>query len=234
MRQPEGFEQNGSGWVWHLLKSLYGLKQSPHVWHQKLNSVLESMGFSRILCEHSIWIYHRGVCVIIPVFIDDVTFAVKSKSEIQKVKDELSTHFKLHDLGPASWLLGVKIECDCRNHTLHLSQCQYILDLLQWFDLTDINPVGTPLDPSIQLSTSMAPQTPEEIAEMQGVPYINAVGALNYLAIATCPDISYTVGVLACFTNNPGMQHWKAVKHLFRYLKGTLDYKLTYSPSPST
>ena len=80
----------------------------------------------------------------------------------------------------------------------------------------------------------MASQTPEEIAEMQGVPYINAVGALNYLAIATRPDISYTVGVLACFTNNPGMQHWKAVKHLFRYLKGTLDYKLTYSPSPST
>jgi hypothetical protein len=235
MRQPEGFERNGSGWVWRLLKSLYGLKQSPRVWHQKLNSVLESMGFTRILCEHSIWIYHRGdVRVIIPVFIDDMTFASKSKSEIQKVKDELSTHFKLHDLGPASWLLGVKIERDRRNRTLHLSQRQYILDLLQRFDLTDINPVGTPLDPSIRLSTSMAPQTPEEIAEMEGVPYINAVGALNYLAIATRPDISYTVGVLARFTNNPGMQHWKAVKHLFRYLKGTLDYKLTYSPSPST
>ena len=29
------------------------------------------------------------------------------------------------------------------------------------------------------------------------------------------------------------MQHWKAVKHLFRYLRGTLDLKLTYRPTPS-
>ena len=28
--------------------------------------------------------------------------------------------------------------------------------------------------------------------------------------------------------------NWKAVKHIFRYLKGTLDYKLTYTPDPNT
>ena len=36
------------------------------------------------------------------------------------------------------------------------------------------------------------------------------------------------------FNTNPGRAHWAAVKHLFRYLKGTMDYRLTYSPDSST
>ena len=66
---------------------------------------------------------------------------------------------------------------------------------------------------------------------MKDKPYINAVGALQYLAVATRPDIAYSVGVLCRFNSNPGVQHWKAVKHLFRYLKSTLDLKLTYAPT---
>src|SRR5882762_11932285 len=37
---------------------------------------------------------------------------------------------------------------------------------------------------------------------------------------------------LCRFNSNPGMEHWKAVKHLMHYIKGTVDMKLTYSPSP--
>ena len=69
---------------------------------------------------------------------------------------------------------------------------------------------------------------------MAPVPYINIVSALIYLAISTRPDIAYAVGVLYRFSANPGPGHWKAVKHLFRYLKGTMDYKLTYSPDTTS
>ena len=69
---------------------------------------------------------------------------------------------------------------------------------------------------------------------MKDKPYIHAVGSIMYLAISTCPDIAYAVGVLARFNSNPGIPLWKAVKHVFRYLKGTLDYKLTYGPISTT
>ena len=69
---------------------------------------------------------------------------------------------------------------------------------------------------------------------MATVPYINAVGALMYLAVCTRPDIAYTVSSLARFNSNPGPKHWQAVKHLFRYLKGTVDLKLTFAPDPTS
>ena len=46
--------------------------------------------------------------------------------------------------------------------------------------------------------------------------------------------IAYTVSQLGQFNANPGPEHWKAVKHLFRYLKATVDFKLTYAPNPSS
>src|ERR1700753_4170056 len=46
--------------------------------------------------------------------------------------------------------------------------------------------------------------------------------------------LAYTVGVLARFSANPGMQHWKAVKHLLRYLKRTIAFRLEYGPDPSS
>ena len=144
---------------------------------------------------------------------------------------ELSSHFKLRDLGPTSFLLGIGIICNPEKHQISLSQCQYIFDALERFNMSDCNPIGTPMDPGAHLLSSMSPQSPEEQKVMDKISYLSAVGTLQYLATSTHPDISFTVGVLACFNSNSGIQHWNAVKHLFCYLKGTLDYKLVYGPT---
>jgi hypothetical protein len=90
------------------------------------------------------------------------------------------------------------------------------------------------MTPGLNMSSAMGPSTPEEIAEIKSVPYLNAVGALNYLAIATHPDIAYAVGCLMRFNSNPGPIHWAALKHLLRYLKGTIDLALMFAPDNAT
>ena len=69
---------------------------------------------------------------------------------------------------------------------------------------------------------------------MHLVNYDATIGSLQYLSCTTRPDTAYSVEQLASFTTNPGIAHWTAVKHLFRYIKGTIDYGITYSPDKST
>ena len=52
-----------------------------------------------------------------------------------------------------------------------------------------------------------------------------------YAQVCTHPDIAFVVGVLGRYLSNPGLQHWKAVKRVMRYLKRTKGYMLTYQKS---
>jgi hypothetical protein len=93
--------------------------------------------------------------------------------------------------------------------------------------------VSAVLNPGTCLNASLAPNTPAEVAFMRTVDYIGAVGALMYLAIVTCADIAYAVGVICRFMANPGPEHWKAAKHLLRYVAGTINFCLLYKLDPN-
>ena len=235
MQQPEGFESRfGHGTVLQLRRALYGLKQAGHQWHKKLDEVLTASEFKLVRCDNSIWVYQRNSTrIIVPVYVDDMTIVCKSRSEYAAVVSELKQHFKLKELGETSSLLGVYIERDRSNRRLCISQQHYLEDVLERFKLGNMHPVSTPLDPGLRLSKDQAPQTDSERSEMSRVPYSQLVGALMYLAIATRPDIAHSVGVLARFSSNPGLAHWKALKHLCRYLHGTKGAKLCYQPDSS-
>ena len=231
---PEGFPQGPKDSVLKLLKNIYGLKQGNRSWYQLLDKLLIELEFKKVRCDHSVWVYEKdGIKVIVPVYVDDLTIVSNSKAAIKSFISELKKHLKLRELGPVEHLLGVKISRDRPNRTLRLSQKQYVIDLLARYGFSDCSPISTPMDPGVRLSKDMCPKTPEEVEEMRTVPYAHAVGSLGYLAISTRPDISYAVSTLGKFNSNPGIKHWQAVKHLFRYIKGTMDYELTYSPTSS-
>ena len=216
MAQPVGFVQHGSEYVCKLSKSIYGLKQSPRLWSEKLGAAMKELGFTKGYSDPSLYIHDKdNIKVIVPVFVDDITLASASNEALDKFVVELTTYFKLRDLGPTSLFLGVEIKRNRAEHTIYLSQCQYILQKLDEFSMTDSKPVGTPMDPGFKLSNEQCPRTSEDKAEMKNIPYINAVRSILYLALLTRPDIPYTASILARFNSNPGMIHWRAVKHLF-------------------
>ena len=61
------------------------------------------------------------------------------------------------------------------------------------------------------------------------VPYLNAIGALLYLANCTHSNIALSINLLARYSSAPTRRHWSGIKHILRYLCGTTDMGLFYS-----
>ncbi len=84
------------------------------------------------------------------------------------------------------------------------------------------------MDPNVRLTSAQSPKSTEDFARMRNIPYHEAVGSLMYASLGTRPDITYAVQTLSRFSTNPGIEHWEAVKRVFRYLKGTKEMWLSY------
>ncbi|GJT29247.1 zinc finger, CCHC-type containing protein [Tanacetum coccineum] len=85
------------------------------------------------------------------------------------------------------------------------------------------------------VSTSMdsveklKPNTCKPVDQLE---YSIAIGFLMYAMTSTRPDIAYVVARLSRFTSNPSRQHWKAITRVFKYLRGTMNYGLSYVGYP--
>ena len=96
--------------VCKLNKSLYGLKQAPLCWNEKIGSVLISLGFSRNESDHGL--YSRGSghdLILLALYVDDLLIAGANPAQVDTVKGKLASVFKMKDLGPASYFLGMRI-----------------------------------------------------------------------------------------------------------------------------
>ena len=90
------------------------------------------------------------------------------------------------------------------------------------------------MDIQVCLTSKQSPKDTAKFAIMHDVPYRKAVGALNWAALATCPNIAFTVAMVACFAANPGPAHWDAVKCIYRYLASMCDLWLSYGETKRT
>jgi hypothetical protein len=88
--------------------------------------------------------------------------------------------------------------------------------------MTDCPPSRTPVDVGTKLST-----------DGDHVSYRSLTGALQY-ATLTRPEISYSVQQACLYMHDPRVPHLSHVKHILRYLKGTLDHGIHVNYSSPT
>ena len=229
MSQPEGFvDKDKEHLVCKLKKSLYGLKQSPRCWNSALDKYLKEIGFIQAESDPCIYRASSGKPFFLGVYVDDIVMASESCARLEEVKSSLAKKFDIKDLGRLHHFLGMKVIQDEATGNVWVGQQTYTNDLLQKFGMEAAKPVATPVDTSTKLVK--ATENDESTDQQE---YQSAVGSLLYLAMATRPDIAFAVSSVAKFSAHPSKLHWTAVKRILRYLKGTADYGLAFTPCSS-
>lgn len=188
-----------------LQKCLYGLKQSPRVWNTEINTFLLSLGLTSSPADPCIYSgIVFGSKVYLGLYVDDLVIACKSLDVLAKLKKSLNTQFTITDLGEMKYCLGFEITRHRSDRSIVMHQQSYIHQILHRANMTTCKPARSPLDASVKLSKLHCPQSPEEKAHMQAVPYASTVGALIYLVSGTRPDIAHAVAQVCRFMPIPG------------------------------
>lgn len=125
----------------------------------------------------------------------------------------------MSDMGLLSFFLGIEVKQDPEGITL--SQASYAAKLMDKSGMVGCNPFQVPNEPRLKLSKdSMAPP-------IDATAYRSIVGSLRYL-VNTRPDITYAVGYVSRFMEKPTTKHLAAVKHVLRYIVGTIRFRCRY------
>ena len=90
--------------------------------------------------------------LILAVHVDDCTITGSSKELIQEFKSKIASRFRITDLGPISWLLGMKVTRNREAHTISLSQESFISTIITKYNFVDAKPTAVPMDPVIALT----------------------------------------------------------------------------------
>jgi hypothetical protein len=230
MEQPPGFEEPGKeDWVWQLIKSLYGMKQASRIWNKTFHKTVTSLGFERLVSE---WCVYRrqsdtGITMF-AVHVDDIICISDTPAENDRFKSELRQHWELSDLGPVKYALGIAITRDRKSRTISLSQTALIDRIVEQFGQLDAHPTDTPMVAGYKVvrPDKTIPVSETEADWIQRTPYRSLIGTLNYLAVASRPDIAFAVGRLATVLDCYRTDHWDAAIRVVRYLKGTRLFRL--------
>jgi len=216
------YNTGGDYVICKVTKPLYGLPQSGKCWYDELKSKLNNIGFQPSNADPAMFLRHtrnHGLTILL-AYVDDLCCFASDDSELNSIEATMFKHWKTKSFGTPSWYLKMKI--NCQPGRISLSQSLYVSKLLEKFNMTQANQSPVPCVPTDFVPTDTDQPLTDE-------PYRELVGSLLYIANGTRPDISYAVGLCARYSSQPLQRHWRALKRILRYLKGTANYGLIYS-----
>lgn len=246
MEPPPGIEWLEKGFgnkICQLRKALYGLKQAPRLWFEEIDTYLRQIGYTRSLADTNLYISKASIVIL---YVDDILIASSLLPEIAKTKYLLNQKYRMKDLGQVRQFLGLEIGFG--DGWVSLKQSRFIATVLERFGMSKCNGVSTPMEPRAQLRTALRSCTgssgvsssssqqsigeaalPSLLSSEDQRRYQGIVGSLMYLAVASRPDLAFTVSILSKFNASANTEHMVAAKRALRYIRYTMDLGIQYT-----
>lgn len=159
------------------------------------------------------------------IYVDDIIITGTSTPLIKDLTVKLNLEFALKDLGQLDYFLGIEVK-RIQSGSLLLTQSKYIRELLAKADMAEANGIASPMISNSKLSKFGSDEFTDVLL------YTSVVGALQH-ATLTHPKIAFSVNKVCQFMARPLESHWRAIKRILGYLKGTLYHGLLLQPAPN-
>ena len=145
---PPGFPHR----VFRLRRALYGFKQAPRAWLAKFSSTISQHGFSSSSFDTTLFLRRSGHDItILLLYVDDMIIKSDDMQDIQDLKHFLGRQFKMKDLDPLNYFLGLEVSSSIDGY--YLTQAKYIFDLISQASITDSKIVDTPIEYNCRLNS---------------------------------------------------------------------------------
>ena len=222
---PRGYgSDKGKDSMLKLNKSLYGLRQASKTFYDHMVTGLIAEGFKVSENDPCLFIHEEMLAIS---WVDDVIFVARDANKIETtIKNLKAAGYDMESEGEISAFLGIQI--DKNDHSFTLTQTGLIEKVIKYTGLENCKPDKTPAS-----TTALGSDVDGElwIDNQEHFEYAVAVGMLMYLSNNTRPDIAFAVHQCARFTHSPRQSHGKAVKRIIRYLQGTKDKGIIFTPT---
>ena len=222
---PRGYRTNNTSphrQCLRLKRSLYGIVTAAKLWFTLLLKALLDLGFTQSIFDPC-FLFRSDMFIII--YVDDCGIAAKSNDLVDELLQQLEDKgFQFTREGSFTEFLSIN-HARLPDGRIELTQSGLIKKIISTAGMNQCNPnqVPTRRDP-----LGLDPEGP---AMKDAFSYPSIVGMLLYLSSNTRPDIAFAVSQVARFTHNPKESHsTTALKVIIRYLKGTINKGLIFSP----
>lgn len=221
MMIPEGVKAKENH-VCKLNKALYGLKQAARCWFQHFDTLIKELGFESSSVDRCLYILDKGNIsenIYLLLYVDDIIIVTYKIDILNKFKHYLQKQFSMTDLEEIKMFLGIRV--NRINNIITLDQTNYLEGVLSKFNMTECNPINTPLPTKLDYVALNKD-------EFYDAPCKNLIGCLMYAMLCTRPDLCMAVNILSRYQTKNNKELWQNLKRILRYIKGSINLKLVY------